>query len=107
MSEPERPAIALERDRAGLPVSVVLEPESRSRRFAPKNHKSRCTEICTAALEVETAGIEPASATAQRSASTSVAGALYLAPHSLHRRGCEGPAQSRCPFRRLRRASGR
>ena len=37
---------------------------------------------------VETAGIEPASAIAQKAASTSVAGALYLAFRSPHRRGC-------------------
>jgi hypothetical protein len=46
---------------------------------------------------VETVGIEPTSATAQRTTSTSVAGALYLAPHSPTPAGLWGASLKRCP----------
>jgi hypothetical protein len=46
---------------------------------------------------VETVGIEPTSATAQRTASTSVAGALVSPLARQRRRGCGGPASKDVP----------
>jgi hypothetical protein len=48
-------------------------------------------------LLVETVGIEPTSAIARGTASTSVAGALYLTPRSPTPAGLRGASLERCP----------
>jgi hypothetical protein len=48
-------------------------------------------------MEVETVGIEPTSATALKTASTSVAGALYLAPRSPTPAGLRGASLEDVP----------
>jgi len=53
---------------------------------------------------METPGIEPGSAGACRTASTSVAGSLCLASRSPRRRGCGRPALLVSPRRRGRSA---
>src|SRR5262249_26780095 len=73
---------------------------ARARRFSPADGAS--SELDAPAspsgkpkrltVEVETAGIEPASAVAEEMASTSVSGALNLAPYSPRRPGCREPA---------------
>ena len=61
---------------------------SRLNRTAPR----RCGGRFEFFAKVETAGIEPASAVAQKVASTSVAGALFSPSDSPRRRGCREPA---------------
>jgi hypothetical protein len=62
------------------------------------SQKNRPPLVRRAVQEVETAGIEPASAVAQKVASTSVAGAL-ISPSTRHAGGVVGGQLRRCPRR--------